>query len=403
MNLTFLGVGGLPRQFWILWVGTLANRVGFFVLPFMAMFLAHQGFPPKTVGIVVSCYGGGTLGSQVLGGYLADRFGRRFTLVTGMIGTAFSVILLMLAPNLLLIAMAAAMVGLTADLYRPAVSAMVADLVPAENRARAFGLLYWAINLGMGAAGLLGGALAQRNYEILFVADALTCLLFAALIARHVPDSRPERSERKSGGYREALRDRLLMGLAAVGLINTFIYLQQLTTLPLAIVADGLGPASYGVIWAVNPISIIVLQPLMLRFMTARSTVAACAVGLVVQGVGFGLTAYADTVLAYAATVVIWTIGEVIFNSAFPALTADITPAGLRGRYNGVIGFGAGVAALLAPICGTAAVTAFGKNIVWAMCFILGLIGCAAMIGTRRAVAIRSDCLNPFGKPVVDR
>ncbi len=53
--------------------------------------------------------------------------------------------------------------GLLTDLYRPAVSAAIADLVPPEERPRAYGYLYWAINLGFAIAAVVAGLIAAST------------------------------------------------------------------------------------------------------------------------------------------------------------------------------------------------------------------------------------------------
>src|SRR5215468_9577354 len=177
----------LPRPFWYLVAGTFVNRIGFVVEPFLALYLSGpRRLTPATVGVVLACFGAGSFVSQIVGGYLADRVGRRATLVIGMAGTAASFVILASVRNLVLIAAAAALSGLLIDVYRPALSAAVADLVPAHARARAYALIYWAVNLGVAVAGILGGLLADRSYWLLFLADAATCLGFAAVIARTV-------------------------------------------------------------------------------------------------------------------------------------------------------------------------------------------------------------------------
>src|SRR5205807_2131637 len=93
------------------------------------------------------------------------------------------------------IAAAALLLGLLGDLYRPAVWAAASDLVPPEHRLRAFGFLYWAINLGFAIAAALAGALASSGYWILFAGDAATSLAMAALVWTRVPETRPERRD----------------------------------------------------------------------------------------------------------------------------------------------------------------------------------------------------------------
>ena len=73
-------VSGLPRTFWWLWTSTLVNRLGGFVVTFLALYLTRdQGYSATYAGLVASLYGlGGALGA-VVGGVLTDRVGRRST------------------------------------------------------------------------------------------------------------------------------------------------------------------------------------------------------------------------------------------------------------------------------------------------------------------------------------
>jgi MFS family permease len=381
---------GLPQPFWYLLAGTFVNRMGQMVTPFLALYLSGpRDFSPSVVGVVLACLGAGAFASQPIGGYLADRVGRRATLVIGMVATAISFMLLAAVRDLALIAVAAALSGLAVDLYRPAVSAMIADLVAPEHRPRAFALVYWVINLGVAFAGVTGGLLAERSFWLLFVLDAATCLAFAALIARKVPETRPPRDPSRPAGYAQALGDRLLVGLSASTLLGAIVYIQSLVTLPLAVEADGLGPDAFGLIYAVNPIVVIVAQVFVLRILDRIAGVRILVVALVVMGVGFGMTAFASTVPMFALTVVVWTLGEVGFNAVGPALIADIAPADLRGRYNGVVGMAYGAAALLGPLFGTRLFEDYGENVLWTACLVASLVSAALIAAMAPSIARR--------------
>src|SRR5690606_3290651 len=90
-----------------------------------------------------------------------------------------------------LIALLTFIVGFFTDLYRPAVGAAIADLVPPESRTRAYGYNYWAINLGAAVAPLLAGLVAGYSYLILFAAAALTTLVFGLIVLFGIPEARP--------------------------------------------------------------------------------------------------------------------------------------------------------------------------------------------------------------------
>ena len=386
---------GLPESFWYLLAGAFVNRLGYMVEPFLALYLSGpRSFGASTVGVVLAAFGAGAFASQPIGGYLADRFGRRSTLVGGMIGSAASFMLLASVRDLALIGVAACLSGLTIDLYRPAVSAMIADLVAPENRAKAFALLYWAINLGVAVAGVTGGLLAARSYWLLFIFDAGTCLAFAVLIARKVPETRPARQAGEQGGYGQAVRDGLLLTLGAAILLGTIVYLQSFVTLPLAVAADGLGPEAYGLIYAVNPVVVIVAQIGVLRVIDRLPGVPTLAISTVIMGVGFGLTAVASSVPFYMLTVVVWTLGEIGFNAVGPAMVADIAPAHLRGRYNGVFGMSFGAAALVAPLIGTQVFANYGETALWAGCLVLSIVSAAVILAMGPAVKRRMTTLS---------
>lgn len=50
---------GLPLTYWLLWVGTLINHLGGFVIPFLTLYLTRQrGLPVSQAGLMVSPFGG---------------------------------------------------------------------------------------------------------------------------------------------------------------------------------------------------------------------------------------------------------------------------------------------------------------------------------------------------------
>jgi MFS family permease len=383
----------------VLFSGTLINRLGYVIEPFLALYLVRgRELPITTVGYVVAAFGLGAFASQPIGGYLADRVGRRLTIVGGLVGSAAAFLTLGAARDIWALTGAAVLAGLMIDLYRPAVAALVADLVPPEDRPRAFGLLHWAINVGVSAAGILGGFLAQRSYWLLFALDALTCLVFAVMAWRALPETRPLPAPGHGGGYATALTDRLLVALALLTLVDAAVYLQSFLALPLAMSADGLGPAAYGIVLAVNPIVLIVLSPLALPWLTGLPPVPVYAASSLVTGIGFWLTAFADSLAAYAGTVVVWTLGEIAFTAVWPAIVTGIAPEGLRGRYHGVIGLAYGGAAFIAPLVGARVLHDLGSGAVWTGCLIASVVTGAGIVALGPQLRIRAFGQSPASR-----
>src|ERR1043166_8674830 len=138
----------LRRGAWILFFGTFLNKFGTFVLPFLAIYMTRLGYTAAQAGLAIASYGTGTLGACFLGGHLADRLGRRKTIVLSMFSAAAMLLCLSQARRLPIIILFSAAAGLTAELYRPASSALLADLVPNGRRVTAFAAYRMALNAG---------------------------------------------------------------------------------------------------------------------------------------------------------------------------------------------------------------------------------------------------------------
>ncbi|HEV7559237.1 MAG TPA: MFS transporter, partial [Kofleriaceae bacterium] len=150
-----------PRVYWLVWWGTLVNRLGGFVVPLLTIYLTTQRHASVAeAGAIVSFFGAGQVGASVVGGQLTDRVGRRATMLVSLFGGAIAMALLGGARGLTEITVLVTVVGFVGELYRPAVSAVVTDVVPPAQRLYAYGLLYWAVNLGFAFAGSVGGLIA---------------------------------------------------------------------------------------------------------------------------------------------------------------------------------------------------------------------------------------------------
>jgi MFS family permease len=269
--------------------------------------------------------------------------------------------------------------GATIDMYRPAAQALVADLIPGAGRTRAYGLISWAANLGFSAAMLSGGMLAQAGFRWLFWADALTCAAFAALAwqALHTRPARPKTQAKEPGGYRHALRDRIMAGFMLVVLGQMVVYQQAFTTLPIAMRAASLPPRDYGLVMAFNGIVIVVVQPLAGAWLGRRDHSLIIVAGTMLLGAGFAATSLASSTLGYGGAAAIWTLGEIATTAAGSTVAADLAPARLRGRYLGLYGAACSLGALLAPL-GGAQLLRTGAPALWLTC---GAIGGAAALG----------------------
>ncbi|MGH4029496.1 MDR family MFS transporter [Actinomycetota bacterium Odt1-20B] len=383
-------VSGLPRDFWWLWTSTLVNRLGAFVATFMALYLTlERGYSATYAGLVAALHGLGGVVSSVGGGVLTDRLGRRPTLLIAQTSTAGSVALLGFMEHPVAIAGVAFLVGMASNASRPAVQAMMADIVRPEDRVRAFSLNYWAINLGFAISSAGAGFIASYSYRAGFLIEAAMTLACAIVVYVKLPESRPEKTPVEAGGEPEVglgtvVRDGRFMGVVGLSFLVALIFQQGSVGLPVAMGHAGFTPADYGMAIAVNGVLIVALQIPVTRFIEHRDPQRLLVVSSIVAGYGFGLTAFAGSVGAFALTVCVWTLAEIVNAPTQTGLVVRLSPTHGRGRYQGMYTLSWAVAGLVAPLMSGAVIDRFGPEWLWGGCAVIGTVAAAGYWGLMR-------------------
>ena len=328
---------------------------------------------------MVFLFGAGSFIAQFTGGELADPLGRHPVMLMGFFITPIFMITLGLARDLALISIATLIVGFFTDLYRPAVGAAIADLVPPESRTRAYGYNYWAINLGAVVAPLLAGLIAGYNYLILFVADALTTAVFGLIVFFGIRETRPTEAHHSAHAslperISQLKREPILLLFSFLTLFFGIIYMQGNITLPLDMQSHGLGPQQYGAAIAVNGF-LIILVTIQVSNMAARwPRFETVAISAILLGLGYGCAALATNLPLFAISVAIWTLGGIAATSVAPTIIADLSPVELRGSYQGIFGSAWGLAFFVGPLVGGWIYEHPGSNVLWVSCLILGCV-----------------------------
>lgn len=375
-------VSGLPRTFWWLWTSTLINRLGAFVVTFLALYLTlDRGYSATYAGLVASLYGlGGAVGA-VVGGVLTDRVGRRSTMLLAQLGAAAGTAALAYTNGQVAIAAVATALGMASSASRPAVQAMMADMVPAKDRVRAFSLNYWAINIGFGVSSAAAGLIASQGYFWLFLGGAVMTLLCALVIWAKVPETMPgsdgasvAAAATSRAGLGIVLRDRRFMAFVALTFLLGTVTQQGSTTLSVDMGRQGFSASQYGLVIGLNGLLIVLLQIPLTRMVEGRSRAALLTAGTVLMGWGFGLTAFAGSVAFYAFTVAVWTIGEILHAPASMSLVADLSPAHARGRYQGMYSIAWPAASFAGPLLGGIALDRWGGGVAWGACAVVGTV-----------------------------
>jgi MFS family permease len=274
-------------------------------------------------------------------------------------------------------------------MYRPVVSATIADVVSVDDRPRAYGLMYWAVNLGASIAPILGGVIAASSYRALFVADAATTALYGVIVLAALPETRPPphvRPDGAPGAARAIIGDPVLLAVCGLTFAFSIAFFQSFVALPMDVRAHGISPVRFGLLIAINGLLIVFLQPLagdLTRYRSRRLTLAAASLLL---GAGLGMNAWVGSFGGYAVSVTIWTLGEILFAPASQSLVADLAPGHLRGTYQGAFALAFTAAFATAPALGGYILAHAGARWLWLGCLVTGTLVAAGFssLGERR-------------------
>jgi dipeptide/tripeptide permease len=395
--------GGAPRQVQVLAVARAVNQLGAFSLVFLTVMLCRVlGASLATAGVVSALFGVATIVSRLLGGRLADRLGRRRTILAGLTGCAAAQLGIAAAPDLPVAAVCAVLLGLAFELYEPPSQAMIADETHPDQRANAYALLTTALAVGNMGAGLIADAVGRSGLRWLFVLDAASCIACALIVRLALPAGglRPARVLRSPGsGDRPAVcaagspwRDPALLAMTAAGTVFALVYMLILIALPLSLSADGLNPASAGLVMATATLTVVVIRPaLRIPMLSRLSGPVACGTGFALMAAGVAGYAIAHSLAGLLAPTVIWSAGNLLLSGRAFAVVTALAPPGATARYLAVYGLSWGIATVAAPVLATQVIGSLGQAVLWSGCALL----CAAMScgqpALMRAVTRRSQ------------
>jgi len=351
------------------------NGLGGFALSFLAVTLVEvYGAALTRAGEVVAVFGLATIASRLIGGRLADRIGRRRTIVAGLCGCAVGLLVIAGSPGILTATIGALILGLFFEIYEPPSQAMLAALVPTGRRPQAFGLLGAALAAAGVAAGALAALLGSFGLRWLFVADAATSLAAAALVYAFVPS--PESSATADARpIRSPWLDRRLLIMLAVCTGMALTWMIGVTALPLTLAARGIAPSRTGWLLVIGAFVTIGGQRL-LRRGDARPF-ALMGLGLVLVAVGFVVDGLAPGMRLFAVGTMIVSLGQVFLLGPPYAVAANLGDDAARAGYLAVFGTGWGIAQTVGPIAATRLLTV-GVAQTWlsaaALCLTVALL-----------------------------
>lgn len=387
---------GLPKEIYILCFARMVNAVGMFIFPLLTLILTRKiGLSNSEAGFWIMMVGVMFIPSNLIGGKLTDRFGRKkLIIICETLGGLLYVLCGFMDPSmnqLWLILMACFFFGMS----EPANNAVIADLTTPENRDASYALSYMCFNMGFAIGPALGGLLFENHYPWIFWGDALTLFIAISLVLFFVRetfgDAQIDLGEERvmerhvEGSIFKVLRQRpILIVFSVILLLYNFSYSQWHYLLPLQMNQqfDEKGAALFGMLASLNGVVVMLCTPLLTSLLHKTHNLRKVALGGVLYMIGFGLFGFIGGLpfQYFALGCVIFTLGEILITTSFMPFITNRTPASHRGRMNAVIPLIMGIGYSIGPLLMGKGLDRYSIDTGWRLIGLLMTMGVLLML-----------------------
>lgn len=365
---------GLSSGIWLLAIVMFINQMGTMILPFLSMYMTNRlGLTMQQAGIVLSCYGLGTMSGSWLGGYLTDKFGSYRVQLMSMFGVVPLYIALPQIQTFLALCAFVYLVSLTKDTFRPANSAAISHYARPENLTRAFSLNRMAINLGFSIGPALGGFLIMYDFNALFYTSASICAL-SAVIFWYFFRHRHQHVERKKSDQhlvkptaRNAYFDRQFLLFSGCIALYATCFFQLLNALPLYYKTEAKLDAQHvGLLMAFNGLVVFVFEMIVVHWAERKLSLRQnMIVGTALCAVSFAVLLPGSAHLILYLSMFLMSLSEILIMPFSATIAVERSTAANRGSYMGLNGMSYSIAFASSPLVGMALAEAFGFTSLW--------------------------------------
>jgi len=398
-----------PRQYWLMISGIIISTAGgSMIWPFLVIYAGSKlNMPLSTVAALISINAGTGMVSSLIAGTLADKIGRKAVMVFSLAVNGLAYLLLIGAETYLQFAGLMIMIGLSNPLYQVGADAMLADMIPSEQRTDAYAITRIANNAAFALGPAMGGFLATRSYDLAFYGAAIGFTTYSLLLLFQARETLVITEQADSGtrltapvvlqSYTRVFQDKrylIFVALVSLGLIApTMLWI----LMPVYAKTNyGIPEALYGWIPTTNAIMCVFIQYFVTQITRRHNTLPVVGVGILIYAIGAGSVAVMSSFWGFWLSMVILTFGELTLVPTASKYVADIAPADLRGRYMSIYWLGWGLARTLSPVIGGFINDNISPRAIW-----IGglLIGLTSVLGIFLFNYISTTLRTPLAEP----
>jgi DHA1 family multidrug resistance protein-like MFS transporter len=324
---------------------------GFFmIIPLLSIYYVERlGWAATSIGLVLAVRQFTQQGLTPISGILADRFGAKGLILTGLLLRTVGFGSMAWANTFPLLILSSIMAALGGSMFESPRSAAVAALTDETNRGRYYALTGVVNQLGLTIGTQLGALLLGFDFKVVaLVAAGAFFLTFLVTLIFMPPVKVAAENTGLTDGVRMVARDRPFIIFNALLIGYWFMWVQLSISLPLAAKTVGGDASTVGLIYAINAGLTILLQyPLLKLASKWLRPMSVLIVGIAMMALGLGAIALIRDVPGLLTCVVIFAAGALLASPSQQTVTAALANPAALGSYFGIsslaLAFGGGL------------------------------------------------------------
>lgn len=383
------------RQFWLIAFGALVSSAGSaLVWPFQFIYISRTlGLNLATVGTLIAISSATGLTVSFLAGHLSDRLGRKPVMVAAQVAQGVAWVLMAAAHSYVGFLIPLMILSGSQPVYSVGSDAMMADLVPAEQRARGYAVMRTLNNVGIALGPAIGGFIVSRSYPAAFYGAAAVMGIYSLFLLAAVRETLPAAGgpadpEAPAGGFRQVFRDRGYLAFVALVTLGMIPALMLWTLLPIYTKQTFQFPEHlYSWLPVTNALMCVFVQYFVTEYTRRHRALSMLTLGILVYAVGVGSVALMSSFWGFWTSMVIFTFGELITMPTGTAYVANRAPVELRGRYMSLYWMTWGFARAAAPVTGGFLNDRISPHAIWYGGLAIGVIATLGLYWLRESRA----------------
>lgn len=361
----------------------LMNITYWMFFPFLAIYFAGE-FGKEKAGFFLIISQVFSVLANLMGGYFADRFGRKTMMVLASFGQGIAFIIFAFSnspwlelPILGFICFTFA--GIFGAFYWPASQAMVADVVEEKHRSSVFAVFYTSINIAVVIGPILGAIFyTEHPFEVLLAAG-IVCIFLSLLLAKQTRETAPpyktstnEQTAKwystivnQVQDYQIIFRDKTFLLYIIAGVLVALTFMQLDMILPVYITETihqqelfSIGNWSltlngeqvFGIILSENGLLVALLTIIITKWMTKYKERNVFILSSIVYGISMIVFGFTESIWLFIMAMAIFTLAELMTAGIQQTFVSKLAPEHMRGQYFAAASLRYTIGRTIAPI-----------------------------------------------------